>query len=187
MVFWQSFIRAYLGLPLTLSVFAQRILSCQCQEHVCLLAEVSPRFYFAAVLVQILVAAHSSSDVKAALWLKHLVFTPMQYDPLLTRSWCGSSWQHFTPSVVLPPLPAPFLKPRRWAVLRQRPPVDLSNAQLSLIQLSSELGSPKNGEGQVILCSQIIFLRSRIIALGFGDEEHLCRLAVLVKLGEFLS
>ena len=59
--------------------------------------------------------------------------------------------------------------------------MDLSNVQLSLIQLSSELGSPKNGEVQVILGSQIIFLLSRIIALVFDDEERLCRLAVLVK------
>lgn len=59
--------------------------------------------------------------------------------------------------------------------------MDLANARLSLIQLSPELGSPKNGEVQAILGSQIIFLQSRIIALGFDDEGRLCRLAVLVK------
>lgn len=63
----------------------------------------------------------------------------------------------------------------------QRLPGDLSKVQLSLIQLSSELSSPKNGEVQVILGSQIIFLQSRIIAFVFDDGEHLCRLAVLVK------
>ena len=47
---------------------------------------VSPRLYFAAVLVQTLIAVCSSSDVKAALRLNHLALTPMQYDPLLTYS-----------------------------------------------------------------------------------------------------
>ena len=75
--------------------------------------EVSSWLYFAAVLVQILTAVCSSSDIKAALRLKHLAFTAVRYDPLLTCSWCGSSWQHFTLAIVLPPLPALFIKPRR--------------------------------------------------------------------------
>lgn len=48
--------------------------------------EVNPWLYFAAVLVPILIAVCSSSDVKAALRLKHSALTPMQYDPLLTCS-----------------------------------------------------------------------------------------------------
>lgn len=59
--------------------------------------------------------------------------------------------------------------------------MELGNTQLSLIQLSSELSSFKNGEVQVILGSQIIFLQSRITALVFDAEECLCRLALLVK------
>lgn len=126
--------------------------------------EISPWLYFAAVLVQILIAVCSSSDAEAALRLKHLALTPMQYDPLLTCSWCGSSWQHLTPPIVPPPLPTPFLKQAAAKAIGyaagkgawQRLSVDLSNAQMSLIynvQLSSELGNPKNGEVQVVLGS----------------------------------
>lgn len=47
-------------------------------------AEVGPWLYFAAVLVQILIAVCSSSDAKTALRLKCLAFTSMRGDPLLT-------------------------------------------------------------------------------------------------------
>lgn len=46
--------------------------------------EVSLWLYFAAVLVQILIAVCSSRAAKAALRLKHLAFTPLQYDPLVS-------------------------------------------------------------------------------------------------------
>lgn len=60
----------------------------------------------------------------------------------------------------------------------------LRNAQPSLIcnvQFSPELSSLENEEVQMVLGSYIIFLQSRIIALVFDDDKHLCRLAALVK------
>lgn len=48
--------------------------------------EVSPWLYFAAALVQIVIAVCSSGDVEGALRLKRLALIPVQYDPLLVHS-----------------------------------------------------------------------------------------------------
>lgn len=90
--------------------------------------------------------------------------------------WILLSTFHTPSCPTSPPSPTLCWQKGPW----QRLPRGLSNAQLSFIQLSSELNSPKNGEVQVILGSQAIFWQSRIIAPVFDAGERLCRLAVFL-------